>query len=347
MSAMLEKYRWYNTLKGKRDIGNRSALLTRHGVLSIFYYGFTSSRSNFRMHNIENGEVLWEQDIEGTVTVVEELENGSLLVPLMQGNAIILSSFGDIISECRIAKSNIWAIMPCSITDGIVNEIHGGGAGIERINIQSAEVQWRLEVNASCKAPVLLLSNYYFVTSERSEYSDFDSPYLHKVHNVDIQTGHLLWQEEIDCYPLSLLIDEDLLLVGSRGKVIVMERSTGLVKQNLAIPNDNNGIYSMSANEQALYTCSEDGVICKFSFNNQYQLEQSVTVAEGVKRIELHGELLYTQSSTGNVLELDANTLMTRREFKVKKIKTDAVSFTVTDKWVFVSIKNTVFTFTL
>ncbi|WP_158001065.1 MULTISPECIES: hypothetical protein [unclassified Pseudoalteromonas] len=47
MSAMLEKYRWYNTLKGKRDIGNRSALLTRYGVLSIFYYGFTSSRLNF------------------------------------------------------------------------------------------------------------------------------------------------------------------------------------------------------------------------------------------------------------------------------------------------------------
>lgn len=54
MSAMLEKSRWYNTLKGKRDIGNRSALLTRYGVLSIFYYGFTSSRSNFRMQSISS-----------------------------------------------------------------------------------------------------------------------------------------------------------------------------------------------------------------------------------------------------------------------------------------------------
>ncbi len=345
---MIEKYRWYNTLKGKRDVGNRSALLTRHGVLSVFFYGFSNCRTNLRMHNVENGDVLWEQDIEGTVTVVEELENDSLLVPLMQGNAITLSSSsGHIISECRIAKSNIWAIIPCSSTDGIVNEIHGSGKGIGRINMQSGKEQWRLNVNASCKAPTLFLSNYYFVNSVCSDSSDFNAPYFHKVHSVDIKTGHLLWQEAIGCYPLSLLIHGSSLLVSSRGKVVVMERFTGIVKQNLAITNDTSNIYSMAANNHALYTCSENGVICKFGFNEQYHLEKSVTFAEGAKRIELHGELLYTQNSAGNVLELDANTLDILRTFKVKKIKTDAVSFTVTCKWLFASVKNSVFTFAL
>jgi outer membrane protein assembly factor BamB len=344
---MIEKYRWYNTLKGKRDIGNHSALVTRHGVLSIFFYGFSNSRTNLRMHNVENGDVLWEQDIEGTVTVVEEMENGSLLVPLMQGNAIVLSSSGRIISEYRVAKSNIWSIIPCSSTDGLVNEIHGSGRGIERINMHSGTLQWRLDVNASCKAPALLFPNYYFVSSVCSDHSDFDSPYLNKVHNVDIKTGHLLWQETISCYPLSLLIHDGLLLVGSRGKVVVMDRFTGLVKQSLVITNDTNGIYSMAANKHALYTCSDNGVICKFGFNDQYQMEKSVNVAEGGKRIELHGELLYTQNNAGDVLELDANTLDVLRTFKVKKIKTEAVSFTVTCEWLFASVKNSIFTFAL
>lgn len=347
MSIVLEKYRWYDTLKGKRDIRNRSALLTRYGVLSIFHYGFSNCRSNIRMHNIENGDVLWEQDIEGTVTQVVELENGDLLVPFMQGDAIVLSPSGDVIRKFRAAKSNIWAIIPCSTSDGVVNEIHGSGKGIQRINLESGEELWRLETNTSCNAPVLISSNYYFVTSENSNPFDFNSPYLNRIHNVDIKTGHVLWQKTIDCYPLSLLIHDDLLFVGSRGKVVVIGRSSGLIKQNLAIPYDANGIYSMAISERALYSCSEDGVICKFTLGNQYQLEHLIKVNKGVRRIALRGDSLYTQDFSGNVFELDANTLKTRREFKVKKIKTDAVSFSVTDKWLFASVKNSIFTFLL
>ena len=345
MASTLQKYRWYNDLKGKRDLGNRSPLLTSQGVLSIFYYGFSNSRSNMRMHDVQNGEVLWEQDFEGTVTDVVILEDGSLLVPTMQGDVRVLSSAGDIVKEYRTATSNIWAVMPCSAADGIVNEIHGGGAGIERIDMQSGDVRWRLDVGASCKAPALQGQHYYFTTSERVDRFNFDSPSVHQVYEVDIHSGQLLWQEEVESYPLSTLIHGDLLFVGSYGKVIVVERSIGLVTQVLNTPNDANGIYSMVANEQALYTCSEDGVIAKFNRNAQCELENTVAVAEGVKMLELRGDALYTQGSNGNVLELDADTLTLRREFKVKKIKSDRVSFSVTDEWVFASIKNTVFAF--
>jgi len=345
---------WDSAVKGKRDIGSRPALMTPEGVISVFYYGFGNSGTLFRLHDIPTGEVKWQQDLSGTANRFTMHGTSHFYFPMMQGSGHYYSLDGSLQAEYRVGKANIWAMLPCTGNDNkggaddvIVNEIHGGASGVERIRLTDGQLQWRAELGEVVKAPVNADGVYYCATAGRiGDKFDFDAPYQFLVYALDEVTGSLLWQQEIDYYPLSSAVYGNQLIVGSRKALVVLDRATGEVLQTLDLSHDSAGIYQMVVADGRLFALSEAGYLSVFNLDN-LTLIASETLIDGKGNMAVQGDFIYLQNPNGNVFEHDIDTLTPQREFFVRKAKEASPSMTLTDNYLFVNSKSTFYCFQL
>ncbi len=343
---------WDSAVKGKRDIGSRPALMTPEGVISVFYYGFGNSGTLFRLHDLVTGEVKWEQDLSGTANRFAMHDTSHFYFPMMQGSGHYYSLDGCLQAEYRVGKANIWAMLPCTgngnedgADDVIVNEIHGGASGVERIRVTDGQSQWRAELGEVVKAPVNADGVYYCATAGRiGDKFDFDAPYQFLVYALDEASGQLLWQQQIDYYPLSSAIHGHMLFIGSRKGLVVLDRRSGQVERVLELSHDNAGIYQMIVADSRLFTLSEAGYLSVFNLDN-LSLIASEQLIDGKGQMAVQGGFVYLQNPNGNVFEYDIETLTPLREFFVRKAKEASPSMMLAGDYLFVNSKSTFYCF--
>ena len=347
MSIKKVKALWDFSVKGKRDIGSRPALLTPQGVISVFTYGFENSGSVFQLHDLASGAVKWQQDLPGTANRFALHGRSHFYFPVLQGSGHYYDLDGNLLAEYRIGKSNIWAMLPSGDNEVIANEIHGNASAIECIDVTTGESLWRTELDEAVKTPVNRDGIYYCSTIGRvGDRFDFDAPYRFLVHAVDEITGVVLWQQEISHYPLSSVVDGDYLFIGSRKAVLVLDRASGQLEALLNLSHDSAGIYQMQVADGRLFTLSEAGYLSVFARDDLSRIA-SEQLIEGKGQLAVRGDCVYLQNANGNVFEYDSATLTPRREFFVRKAKEASPSMTLDGDYLFVNSKSTFYCFQL